>query len=91
MAIPIDGSRRALGLWQETGRMLGAYDFAGIEHDLTERLSVENSHSFAPVFSPVIQVQSGSEEQLKQGLYISYEQFVNYMERFQREQYRAAF
>lgn len=29
-AIPIDGSRRALGLWQETGRRLGALNASGI-------------------------------------------------------------
>ena len=49
--------------------------------------------SAAPVFSPVIHVQAGEnvKDQVMEGLNVSYEQFVEYMERFRREQYRQAF
>ena len=93
MAIPIDGSNRSIGLWQETGRMLGAYDFGEMQKNFTDGISSENTNSFAPVYNPVIQVQGSGNvaEQVASGLKEGYEQFVEYMERFQREQYRAAF
>lgn len=93
MAIPIDGSNRSIGLWQETGRMLGAYDFGEMQKNFTDGISSENTNSFAPVYSPVIQIQGSGNvaEQLETGLKAGYEQFVEYMERFQREQYRVAF
>lgn len=91
MAIPIDGSRRALSLWQETGRMLGAYDFTGMTQELTE--GAARNSTFAPVFSPVIQIQGGgsTESQFSTGIDEAYERFVDFMERFQKEQYRPAF
>lgn len=91
MAIPIDGSRRALSLWQETGRMLGAYDFTGMTQELTE--GAARNSTFAPVFSPVIQIQGGgsTESQFSAEIDEAYERFVDFMERFQKEQYRPAF
>lgn len=91
MAIPIDGSNRAMSLWQETGRLLGAYDFTGMTQELTE--GAARNSTFAPVFSPVIQVQGGgsAESQFAAGMDEAYERFVDFMERFQKEQYRPAF
>ena len=73
--------------------MLGAYDFGEMQKNFTDGISSENHNSFAPVYSPVIQVQGSGNiaEQVASGLKEGYEQFVEYMERFQREQYRAAF
>lgn len=53
----------------------------------------QDNSTFSPVYSPVIQITPGSSvsEQVMEGLKISYEQFVEYMERFKREQYRTAF
>lgn len=99
MAIPIDGSKRAMGLWRQAGELLGAYDQANygrmaVELDTAGAASSKapSGPVVSPVFSPVIQVQSGENvrEQVMEGLNISYQQFVEYMERFQREQYRAA-
>lgn len=90
MAIPIDGSSRALSLWQETGRMLGV-DYDGMTRDLTE--GTARNSTFAPVFSPVIQIPGGdnAESQFSAGMDEAYERFVDFMERFQKEQYRPAF
>ena len=58
-----------------------------------EGLIDNSTSSFAPVFSPVIQVTGGEgvESQVSAGLGAAYEQFVEYMERYRRETYRTAF
>lgn len=90
MAIPINDSTHSLSLWQETGRMLGV-DYSGMTRDLTE--GAARSSTFAPVFSPVIQIPGGdnAENQFSEGLDEAYDRFVDFMERFQKEQYRPAF
>lgn len=100
MAIPIDGSKRAMNLWKQAGELLGAYDrnnYGRAAGELSAAGAASQSYAqavtAAPVFSPVIHIQSGEnvKEQVMEGLNISYEQFVEYMERFKREQYRQAF
>ncbi len=100
MAIPLDRSERALNLWKQAGQLLGAYDRASYSRMSEEFRTAEAVQqgrnpfsSAAPVFSPVIQVSAGQDVkgQVMEGLKASYEQFVEYMERFQREQYRQAF
>nr|DAG76325.1 MAG TPA: minor tail protein [Caudoviricetes sp.] len=90
MAIPINDSAHSLSLWQETGRMLGV-DYDGMTRDLTEGTS--RNSTFAPVFNPVIQIQGGehAESRFSAGMDEAYERFVDFMERFQKEQYRPAF
>lgn len=100
MAIPIDGSKRSLGLWRQAGELLGAYNqnnYGRMAGELNAAGAASQSQtqavSAAPVFSPVIHVQAGEnvKDQVMEGLSVSYEQFVEYMERFRREQYRQAF
>lgn len=90
MAIPINDSAHSLSLWQETGRMLGV-DYDGMTRDLTE--GTARNSTFAPVFSPVIQIPGGdnAESQFSAGMDEAYERFVDFMERFQKERYRPAF
>lgn len=78
--------------------MLGAYksnDYNAMYADLTAGTVTENHNtsSFAPVFSPVIQVSDGRavEGQVSAGLQAGFDQFVEFMERYQNERYRAAF
>ena len=99
MAIPIDGSSRSYALWQEAGRLLGAYqenNYGSMYSDLVAAegaIESNSQSSFAPVFSPTIQVQGGSgeKEQIMDGLRAGYEQFVEYMERYNREKMRVSF
>ena len=99
MAIPIDGSKRSKELWQEAGRLLGTYEknnYGRMHEDLTAAEStIKNSSqaSIAPVFSPVIQVQGGEDvkAQVMSGLQAGYEQFVEYMEQYRRDQMRVSF
>ena len=91
MAIPLNNSDRSFDLWQETGRRIGAFD--SMYETFTEGLTDNSTSSFAPVFSPVIQVTGGDgvESRVSAGLGAAYEQFVEYMERYRRETYRTAF
>ena len=54
MAIPLNGSRRSVELWKETGRLLGAYeknDYNQMTSDLTAGVAErEYSSNPAPVF-----------------------------------------
>lgn len=55
-AIPIDGSRRALGLWQETGRRLGALNASGIAPQKS------GTRSTTINFAPQITVQGNADK-----------------------------
>lgn len=99
MAIPINGSRRSVELWQETGAMLGAYDAGNYDRmtsSLTAGTEAEGGRGQAqlPAFSPTINLPGGdgnAREQVAAALEEGYERWVELMERYQREQYRVAF
>lgn len=55
-AIPIDGSRRALGLWQETGRRLGALSASGIAPQKS------GTRSTTINFAPQITIQGNADK-----------------------------
>lgn len=55
-AIPIDGSRRALGLWQETGRRLGALNASGIAPQKSGTRSITIN------FAPQITIQGNADK-----------------------------
>lgn len=55
-AIPIDGSRRALGLWQETGRRLGALNASGIASQKS------GTRSTTINFAPQITIQGNADK-----------------------------
>lgn len=97
MAIPLDGSDRALSLWREAGRLLGAYEssrYSSAAQALegAETSGPSGSSSFAPVFSPVIYVGSeNTRQEVMSGLSAGYEQFKEMMERYQIERARVSF
>lgn len=97
MAIPLNGSARSMELWRETGELLGAYEannYAGMYENLTTGVSEDHRQStFAPVFSPVINVEGKGNisEQVTDGIQAGFDKFVEYMEKYEREKYRAAF
>ena len=57
-AIPIDGSRRALGLWQETGRRLGALNASGIAPQKS------GTRSTTINFAPQITIQGNADKSI---------------------------
>lgn len=96
--IPIEHSGRALELWKETGWLLGAYEehnYDRMYEGLTAGTITENnsSSSFAPVCNLTINVPGGESvrSQITAGASEGFDRFIEYMERYKREQYRAAF
>lgn len=98
MAIPINNSKRSRMLWQETGRLIGAYEENNYEK-VYESMTSSNSsdmnsgNSFAPVFSPTIYIngKSASREETAGAVQMTYEQFKEWAAQFQRERIRVAF
>lgn len=97
MAIPLNGSRRSVELWKETGRLLGAYeknDYNQMTSDLTAGVAErEYSSSPAPVFNLTVQMNgTGTEpERLRESVDYAFERFKELAERYDRERRRAAF
>lgn len=99
MAIPINRSERSLSLWEETGRLLGAYEQNNYSTTY-EALTQGNAGSaegkagtqpIAPPYSPVINIYGSADRQEVEGVVqISYEQFVEYMERYSYERARSS-
>lgn len=96
--IPIEHSGRALELWRETGRLLGAYEehnYDRMYEGLTAGTIIENNSSspFAPVCNLTINVPGGESvrSQITSGASDGFDRFIEYMERYKRELYRAAF
>lgn len=98
MAIPIDGSNRSMELWQEAGRLLGAYEqnnYSRVYQTMSQSgvtAAGSSGSTFAPVFSPQIHYQgTASREDVEQSVQATYEQFVAWAERLAGERARAAF
>lgn len=98
MAIPIDGSNRSMELWQEAGRLLGAYEqnnYSRVYQTMSQSgvtAAGSSGGTFAPVFSPQIYYQgSASREDVEQSVQATYEQFVAWAEQLAGERSRAAF
>lgn len=99
MAIPINRSERSLSLWEETGRLLGAYEQNNYSTTY-EALTQGNAGSaegkagaqpIAPVYSPVINVYGSADRQEVEGaVQASYEQFTEWMERYSYERARSS-
>ena len=98
MAIPINNSKRSRMLWQETGRLIGAYEennYGKIYENMTSSNSsnMNSGNSFAPVFSPTIYIngKAATREETSGAIQMTYEQFKEWAAQFQRERVRVAF
>ncbi len=98
MAIPIDGSARSLSLWEETGRLLGAYRENNYEK--TYSVMTQNGNSggesgstpAAPTYAPVMNFYGNtSREEVEEAERMNFERFREWYDRLQYEQARAAF
>ena len=87
MAIPIDGSRNAISLWEQTGRLLGmesvldTYDLSGSSSGPT----IE--------YSPTLQFygEAPSRGDLEDALRVSQDEFESLMERYFKTHGRVSF
>ena len=99
MAIPINNSSRSRTLWQETGRLIGAYEENNYSRMYETMVSSnfpvlnEGSSTFAPVFSPTIYINGNrvAQEETSSAVQMTYEQFKDWAMQYQHERFRVAF
>lgn len=89
--VPLNGTKRAISIWQEAGKALGVYHqdsyiqqkqtiYGGTQGG-SDRSSATSS---APVFSPIVNIYGNAEKgSVLSELKMSFEQFSEYMERYQ--------
>lgn len=86
MAIPIDGSRNAISLWEQTGRLLGM-------DSVIDGLDVSGNTGPTIEYSPTLQFYGAapSKEDLTDALRVSQDEFEALMERYMRTHSRVSF
>ncbi len=86
MAIPIDGSKNAISLWEQTGRLLGMDSaFDGVELDAGSSPAIE--------YKPTLQFygEAPSKSDIEDALRISQDEFETLMERYLKTRGRVSF
>lgn len=86
MAIPIDGSKNAISLWEQTGRLLGMDSaFDGLELDAGSSPAIE--------YKPTLQFygEAPSKNDIEDALRISQDEFETLMERYLKTRGRVSF
>lgn len=86
MAIPIDGSKNAISLWEQTGRLLGMDSaFDGLELDAGGSPAIE--------YKPTLQFygEAPSKRDIEDALRISQDEFETMMERYLKTRGRVSF
>lgn len=86
MAIPIDGSRNAISLWEQTGRLLGM-------DSALDGLDIGGGGGPTIEYSPTLQFYGGtpSRDDLEDALRVSQDEFDSLMERYLKTHGRVAF
>lgn len=97
--IPMDGSRHAMELWQETGRLIGAYEQNGyrrINEGFSGGGAAVTSAAPAgaapvPVFAPVNYIYGASGEEVGNAMQMTFEQYKEWYYRLVSEERRVSF
>ena len=86
MAIPIDGSRNAISLWEQTGRLLGM-------DSALDGLDLGGGSGPTIEYSPTLQFygDAPSKDDLEDALRVSQDEFDSLMERYLRTHRRVSF
>lgn len=86
MAIPIDGSRNAISLWEKTGRLLGM-------NSVLDGVDLGGSNGPSIEYSPTLQFygEAPSKDDLTDALRISQDEFDSLMDRYFKNRGRMAF
>lgn len=85
-AIPIDGSRNAVNLWEQTGRLLGM-------DSVLDGVSLEGGSGAVIEYSPVLKFygDAPSKDDIHEALSISQDEFESLMERYLKGRGRVSF
>lgn len=99
--VPLDGSQKAISIWQEAGKILGAYEKNSYSR-IYESLSQNGPRSDSAVpagagyergaFQPVINIYGNTNrEDINNGLMMTFEKWKEYMERYEDGRRRVSF
>lgn len=99
--VPLDGSQKAISIWQEAGKLLGAYENNSYSR-IYESLSQNGPRSDSAVpagagyergaFQPVINIYGNTNrEDINNGLMMTFEKWKEYMERYEDGRRRVSF
>lgn len=97
--VPLNGSREALSIWQEAGKILGAYEkdsysriYESISNGWRESGGTAVGGYGAPAFQPVVNIYgNASQEDVSDGLMMTFERWKEYMERYEDGRRRVSF
>lgn len=97
--VPLNGSREALSIWQEAGRILGAYErnsysriYETISGGWRESGGTSAAGYGAPAFQPVVNIYgNASREDVSDGLMMTFEKWKEYMEQYEDGRRRVSF
>lgn len=97
--VPLNGSREALSIWQEAGKILGAYEknsysriYESISGGWRENGGTAVGGYGAPAFQPVVNIYgNASREDVSAGLMMTFEKWKEYMERYEDGRRRVSF
>ena len=99
--VPLDGSQKAISIWQEAGKLLGAYENNSYSR-IYESLSQNGPRSDSAVpagagyergaFQPVINIYGNTNrEDINNGLMMTFDKWKEYMERYEDGRRRVSF
>lgn len=97
--VPLNGSREALSIWQEAGKILGAYEknsysriYESISGGWRENGGTAVGGYGAPAFQPVVNIYgNASRKDVSAGLMMTFEKWKEYMERYEDGRRRVSF
>lgn len=97
--VPLNGSQEALSIWQEAGKILGAYEkdsysriYESISGGWRESGGTAVGGYGAPAFQPVVNIYgNASREDVSDGLMMTFEKWKEYMERYEDSRRRVSF
>ena len=97
--VPLDGSQKAISIWQEAGKILGAYDknsYSRIYETISDGWRKSGEKAVGgygmPAFQPVVNIYGNTRrEDVSDGLIMTFEVWKEYMERYEDGRRRVSF
>lgn len=97
--VPLDGSQKAISIWQEAGKILGAYEknsYSQIYETISDGWRKSGEKAVGgygmPAFQPVVNIYGNTRrEDVSDGLIMTFEVWKEYMERYEEGRRRVSF
>lgn len=97
--VPLDGSQKAISIWQEAGKLLGAYEknsysriYETISGGWRESGETAVGGYGMPAFQPIVYIYGNTRrEDVSDGLIMTFEKWKEYMERYEDGRRRVSF